>query len=150
MILDKNLYLMTADGRPNDSTAWSSLWGVTTNYSSSIDMASTTNRSIAEGGYLVWQQIAAETMAATGTMQVQLVCSAAATLGTDTVLWGTSVMVHATIVALLLANTIIWVVKIPQNIPLRYLGVAWIVGTDVMETTTANIYITPNVPYPEK
>ena len=150
MIIDNNVYLMKIGGRPNDSTAWSSLWAVATNYSSSYDLGSTTNRSIAEGGYLVWRQGAAETMTATGTLNVQLVCSAAAALGTNTILWETGVMVHATIVAKMLINTIVWVVKIPPNIPLQYLGVAWVVGTDAMETTTADIYITPNAPYPAK
>jgi hypothetical protein len=87
-------------------------------------------------------------MAAGGTLNVQLVCSAAAALGTDTILWETGVMVHDTVIAKMLANTIVWVVKIPPNIPLRYLGVAWVVGTAVMETTTADIFITPNAPYP--
>jgi hypothetical protein len=150
MIIDNNTYLMKIGGRPCDSTAWSSLWAATTNYSASYDLGSTTNRSIAEGGYLVWRQGAAETMTATGTVNVQLVCSAAAALGTDTILWETGVMVHATIIAKMLANTIVWVVKIPRNIPLRYLGVAWVVGTDAMETTTADIFITPDAPYPEK
>ena len=148
MYIDNNLYLMKIGGRPSDATAWSSLWAATTNYSDSVDLASTTNRSIAEGGYMVWRQGAAETMTATGTLQVQLVCSAAATLGTDTVLWSTAVLTHAQIIAAMLINTIVWVVKIPQNIPLRYLGVAWIVGTDAMETTTADIFITPDAPYP--
>ncbi len=147
MFIDNNLYVMKIGGRPKDSTAWSSLWAVGTNYSDSIDLGSTTNRSIAEGGYMVWRQGAAETMAATGTLQIQLVCSAAATLGTDTVLWATAVLTHAQIIAAMLINTIVWVVKVPQNIPLRYLGVAWVVAADAMETTTADIFFTPNAPY---
>ncbi len=150
MIIDNALYMMKIGGRPCDTAAWSTLWAVATNYSSSIDMTTVTNRSIADAGYWVWRQGAAETMTATGTLNVQLLCSAAAALGTDTVLWETGVMVHATIIAKMLINTIVWVVKIPPVIPLRYLGTAWVVGTDAMETTTADIFITPNAPYPAK
>lgn len=148
MILDNNLYLMKTGGRPNDSTAWTSLWAAATNYSSSIDLASTTNRSIAEAGYLVWRVGTAFTITATGTMNVQLVCSAAAALGTDTVLWETGAIAHDAVEALFTANKIIYVIKIPPVIPLRYLGVAWVIGTDHLDTGTADIFITPDAPYP--
>jgi hypothetical protein len=150
MYVDNNLYLMKTGGRPCDNETWANLYAATTNYSASIDLAMGANRVIAEAGYLVWRQGVAETMTATGTMEVQLVSSAAAALGSDTILWSTGVMVHATIVATFLINTIVYVIKMPRKIPLRYFGVAWVVGTDVMETTTADIFITPNAPYPAK
>lgn len=150
MIIDNSLYLMKIGGRPNDATAWSALWAATTNYSSSIDLGSTTNRSIAEGGYLVWRQGTAVAVAAGGTTQIQLVCSAAATMGTDTVLWDNGTLTEAVAEALLLGNTIIYVVKIPPNIPLRYLAVAWILAVGAWTAGTADIFITPNAPYPKR
>jgi hypothetical protein len=150
MIIDNSLYLMKIGGRPNDSTAWTSLWAAATNYSSSIDLTTTANRVIANGGYLVWRTGTAFTITATGTMEVQIVCSAAAALGTDTVLWSSGAMTHDAVEALYTANTIIWVIKLPRKFPLRYLGVAWVIGTDHLDTGTADIFITPNAPYPAK
>lgn len=144
MIIDNNLYMMKIGGRPNDATAWSSLWAATTNISSMIDLVST-NRSIAEGGYLVWRQGTAAAVAAGGTTTISLFCSAAATGGTPTTLI-TRVWTEAECEAQFLANTIVFVWKIPQNVPLRYLGVQWVLGVDAWTAGTADVFITPNAP----
>lgn len=146
MIIDNNLYLMKIGGRPNDATAWSDLWAVTTNISSTIDL-STSNRSIIEAGFLVWRQGTAAAVAAGGTTTISLICSAAATGGTPTKLI-TLAYTEAECEAAFLTNTIVFVWKIPQNIPLRYLGVQWVMGTGAWTAGTADIFITPNAPYP--
>jgi len=147
MIIDNSLYLMKIGGRPNDATAWLSLWATTTNYSSSIDLGSTTNRSIAQGGYLVWRQGTAAAVAAGGTTTISLVCSAAATLGTDTKLI-TRAWTETECEAGFLIDTMVFVWKIPANIPLRYLGVMWVLAVGAWTAGTADIFITPNAPYP--
>jgi len=146
MIIDNSLYLMKIGGRPNDATAWTSLWAITTNYSSSIDLTTTANRVIADGGYLVWRQGTAAAVATGGTTTIQLVCSAAATLGTDTVLHEVA-WTHDTCEAQFLINTIVFVWKLPRHFPLRYLGVAWVLGAAAWTAGTADIFITPNAPY---
>ena len=148
MIIDNSLYMMKIGGRPNDGAAWSTLWDVATHYSSSIDLGITTNRSIANAGYWVWRQGAAATFTAGGSMEIALACSAAAAMGTDTVLWTSGVIAVATWAALLTINTLIYAIKVPQNIPLRYLAVRWINTTQAQTAGTADIYITPNAPYP--
>jgi hypothetical protein len=138
---------MKIGGRPNDSTAWSSLWAATANYSSSYDLASTTNRSIAEGGYVVFRIGAAFSQAHDGGSHWSIVCSAAATMGTDTVLWDSGDIDHATMAAYTL-NSILWVIKLPPVIPLRYLAALWTPDTTAFTTGTMDIFIAPNAPYP--
>ncbi len=146
MIIDNNLYLMKIGGRPNDSTAWASLWAATTNYSSSIDLTTTANRRIAQAGYLVWRQGTAVAVAAGGTTSIRLVCSAAATMGTDTIMIQRD-FTHDQAEAALLINTIVFCWKIPWPMPLRYMAVAWVLAVDAWTAGTADIFITPDAPY---
>ena len=146
MFIDNSLYLMKIGGRPNDATAWSDLWAATTNYSSSINLTTVSNRVIAEGGYLVWRQGTAAAVAAGGTTSIRLVCSAAATLGTDTII-AQQDYTHDQVEAQFLTNTIVFAWKLPRLFPLQYLGVAWILGVDAWTAGTADIFITPNAPY---
>jgi hypothetical protein len=147
MIIDNNVYLMKIGGRPNDATAWSSLWAHTTQgYSSSIDLATTANRVIAEGGYVVFRTGDAYAQAS-GSSVWMLACSAAATMGTDTVIWSSGTVAYGTLVGYG-ANAIIWVVKLPRQFPLRYLAAGWYPNTAAFTAGTMDIFIVPNVPYP--
>ena len=102
------------------------------------------DKNIITNGYLVFQIVVAIT-AATETLQIDLVCSAAAALTTPTILWGTGVLATATIEAWE-ANSIVYVVKIPPNIPLRYLGMSYTIAADDFDTGSWNCFITPNAP----
>jgi len=149
MIIDNSLYLMKIGGRPNDSTAWSSLWAHTTQgYSSTIDLTTTANRVIAEGGYVVFRVGTAFAQAA-NTSEWIIACSAAATMGTDTVIWSSGDVDHA-VLAAWAVNSIPWVVKLPRKFPLRYLGVGWYPTTSAFTAGTMDIFIAPNAPYPAK
>jgi hypothetical protein len=149
MIIDNSLYLMKVGGRPNDSTAWSSLWAHTTQgYSSSIDLTTTANRNIAEGGYMVFR-IGTAFAQASGSSEWKILVSAAATMGTDTVLWSSGTVAYGTLVGYG-ANAIPWVIKLPRTFPLRYLGVGWYPTTAAFTAGTMDIFISPDVPYPQK
>lgn len=149
MIIDNSLYLMKIGGRPNDSTAWASLWAHTTdNYSSSIDMTTTANRRIAEGGYVVFR-VGTAFSQASGSAYFQIVTSASATMTTDTILWSSGVLAY-TVVAGWTANSIPFIVKLPELIELRYLAALWHPTTAAFTTGTMDIFIVPNVPYPRK
>lgn len=145
MYMDNDLFIMKVAGRPGDSTAWSSLWAATTNTSDSIDLGLTVNRSIAEGGYVVWRQDTAAAVAAGGTTTISLICSAAATLGSATLLH-TKAWTHDECEAAFTKDTIVFAWKIPQNIPLRYLGVQWVLAVGAWTAGTADIFITRDVP----
>jgi hypothetical protein len=145
MIIDNNNYFMKIGGRPNDSTAWGFLYAHTTQaYGSTIDLGVTANRSIAEGGYVVFR-IGAAFSQASGSSEWIVACSAAATMGTDTVLWSSGTVAFGTLAALTL-NSIAWVVKLPRKLPLRYLGVGWYPTTAAFTTGTMDIFISPNAP----
>jgi hypothetical protein len=148
MIIDNSLYLMKIGGRPNDSTAWASLWAATANYSSSIDMTTTANRVIAKGGYVVFRVGTAFAQAANDSVW-QIVSAAAATMTTDTVLWSSGTVANTTLAAFA-ANSIPWVVKLPRKIPLRYLAILWTPATSAFTAGTMDIFISPNAPYPAK
>jgi hypothetical protein len=145
MLIDNSLYMMKVGGRPNDSTAWSSLWAVTANYSSSIDLTQVTNRQIAAGGYVVFRIGTAFAQAANDSTW-QIVNSAAATLGTDTVLWSSGTVTNTILVHGAVGNWIPWVVPLPRKFPLRYLGVLWTPATSAFTAGTMDIFITPNAP----
>ena len=150
MIIDNNIYLMKIGGRPGDKAAWSDMDEEGTWYTDSYDLGSTTNRSIAEGGYIVWRTGTAWLNATSATIEIQLVCSAAAAGGTDTVLCSTGLLAHDASEAKLALNSILFAWKIPQNIPLQYLLVAWTIAAAHFTAGTADVFVTPNAPYPAK
>lgn len=146
MIIDNSLYLMKIGGRPNDATVWGSLWAHTTQgYSSSIDLTTTANRVIAEGGYVVFR-IGTAFAQASGSSEWIIAVSTAATMGTDTVLWSSGTVAFGTLAAFTL-NSIPWVVKLPRHFPLRYLAAGWYPTTTAFTAGTMDIFITPNAPY---
>jgi hypothetical protein len=146
MIIDNSLYLMKIGGRPNDATAWASLWAHTTQgYSSSIDLTTTSNRVIAEGGYVVFRTGDAFAQAANSS-EWKIMVSAAATMGTDTVLWSSGTVTNTVLVAYG-ANAIPWVIKLPRHFPLRYLAAGWYPTTSAFTAGTMDIFITPDAPY---
>lgn len=147
MLIDNNCYLMKIGGRPKDSTAWASLWGIGANYSDTYDTAKEKDWSVGEGGYMVWRQGTAALVAAGGTTEITLVTSASAALTAPTVLWSSGVLTHNITEAAFLINTIVYVAKIPPSISLRYLGVCWTIAVAAWTAGTADIFITPNAPY---
>ncbi len=149
MIIDNNCYLMKIGGRPNDSTAWASLWAHTTQgYSSTYDLGAAGARVIAEGGYVVFR-IGTAFAQASGSSEWIVACSASATMTTDTVVWSSGTVAFGTLAAMTL-NSIAWVVKLPRYLPLRYLGAGWYPTTAAFTAGTMDIFITPNAPYPAK
>jgi len=104
------------------------------------------DKNILKAGVLVFQIETAIVSAGGGTLNIQLVCSAAAALTTPTVLWSTGVLANATIVAWT-ANSTIYKVKVPANIPLRYLGMQYIIGTAVFTAGAWRCFITPDAPH---
>ena len=149
MIIDNSLYFMKIGGRPNDSTAWSDLWAHTTQgYGSTIDVTTTANRVVAQGGYVVFR-VGTAFSQASGSSEWIVACSASATMTTDTVIWSSGTVAFGTLAAFA-ANSIPWVVKLPRKFPLRYLGVGWYPTTAAFTAGTMDIFISPNAPYPAK
>jgi len=144
MHIDNNNYFIKTTGMAA-GTLWSTLWAIATNIGDVIDLTSVTNRSIAESGYLVISTGTAFAQAS-GTSVWSLVCATAATLATPTVLW--SVTPTFSQLVAFGANAIAWVVKIPPNIPLQFLGVSWAPVAAAFTAGTANIFITSQAPYP--
>ena len=147
MYVDKNLYFINRVGLADGTTLWATLWAhTTTNIGDVIDLEQVTNRRIAEGGYVVWQCHTVPLQAANDTT-FKVVCSAAVGLGTPTVLWEANAIDHA-VLAAWTVDSIIWVVKLPNQIPLRYLGVSWYPTTTAWTAGEMDIYLTPEVPVP--
>jgi len=148
MIIDNNQFLMKIGGRPGDSTAWSSLWAHTTQgYSDTYDLATTANRNIAAGGHVVFR-VGTAFAQASGSSEWIIAVSAAATMGTDTVLWSSGTVAFGTLAGFAL-NSIPWVIKLPRTFPLRYLGVGWYPTTAAFTAGTMDIFITGDAPYPQ-
>ena len=147
MIIDNNCYLMKIGGRPKDSTAWASLWGIGQHFSDSYDTAMEKDWSVAEGGYMVWRQGTAAVVAAGGTTVISLVTSASAAMTAPTVLWATQTLTHDITEAAFKINTIVYVAKIPPSVSLRFLAVSWTMAAAAWTAGTADIFITPNAPY---
>jgi hypothetical protein len=147
MFVDNNCYLMKIGGRPKDSTAWTAMWAIGTYYSDSYDLYQDKNRTIAKGGYMVWRQGTAAAVAAGGTTVISLVTSASAALTAPTVLWTTVTLTHDVTEAAFKANKLVYAVKLPRRLSLRYVGVCWTLAVAAWTAGTADIFLTPNAPY---
>jgi hypothetical protein len=102
-------------------------------------------RCIIDNMYFVFRIGAAIT--GTGeTLQIDLVTSAAAGLGTPQILWSTGVMVEATIEAWA-ANSIVFAFKVPSNLLLQYMGVIYTIAGANFSTGTWDAFLTPDAPY---
>ena len=87
-------------------------------------------RNVIENLYFVFQCEVVPISAGGGTLQIDLVTSAAAGLTTPQTLWSTGIVANATIVAWT-ANSTIYAFKIPANMLLRYLGCNYTIATAV-------------------
>ena len=147
MYVDKSLFFIDTVGLAA-GTAWSTLWAHTTsNISDTIDLLDTANRRICAGGYLVIQVGTQPAQAATGTTRFSLLNSAAAGLGTNTVLW-TSGEIDDAVVSAYVASSTIYTVKMPMEFPLRYIGMEFYFTTTAWTAGTLNCFITPDAPIP--
>jgi len=82
----------------------------------------------------------------TSTFDIRLVTSAAVGLGTPTVLWSSGATTNATHCGWA-ANSIPYVIKVPPTMLLQYLGMLYIIGTDVFSAGTWDAFLTPDAPY---
>jgi len=98
-----------------------------------------------ENPFLVFRIGTAIVSAGGGTLEIKLVTSAAAGLGTPTVLWSSGVLANATIVAWT-ADSLIYLVRVPPVITLQYLGMIYTIGTAVFTAGTWDAFLTPDIP----
>ena len=103
-------------------------------------------RNIIDNLYFVFQCVAVPVSAGGGTLQIDLVTSAAAGLTTPQTLWSTGIVANATIVAWT-ATTIIYAVKIQPSMLLRYMGVNYGIATAVLSAGSWAAFLTPDVPF---
>ena len=96
--------------------------------------------------YLVVQIVVVPVSAGGGTLQISLRASAAATLTAPTTLWDSGLLANATIVAYT-ANSIIYSVKLPPAIPLRYIGMNYAIATAELTAGSWVAFLTPDAPY---
>jgi hypothetical protein len=111
-----------------------------------IDMTHIPRNIIHEGFYFVAECVAVPVSAGGGTMNIQLVTSAAVGLTAPQVVWSSGVIANATIVAYT-ANSILYAIKVPPVLLLRYLGVLLTIGTAVWTAGSFRMFLTPNAPY---
>lgn len=103
-------------------------------------------RNIIENCYFVFQCEVVPISAGNGTLQIDLVTSAAVGLTTPQTLWSTGIITNATIVAWV-ANTTIYAFKVPANMLLRYLGCNYGIATAVFTAGSWRAFFTPDAPY---
>jgi len=103
-------------------------------------------RNIIENCYFVFQCAVVPISAAGGTLQIDLVTSAAAGLTTPTVMWSTGILANATIVAWA-ANSTIFAFKIPAQMALRYMGCNYTIAGFALTAGSWRAFFTPNAPY---
>jgi hypothetical protein len=139
--VDNNTYFMKSTGTAAGA-AWTTLWAAAANTFDQIDMTTVVNRHILEGGFCVWQVVATPTQAANSTT-FHFGCAATAVYPT-TMFWTAAAVAFGTLSAWPV-NTIIYVIKLPAVIPLRYLSVGITPLTSAWTTGTMNIYMTPQV-----
>ena len=96
--------------------------------------------------YFVFQCAVVPISAGGGTLEIKLVTSAAAGLGTPTVMWDSGIIASATIVAWV-ANSTIYAFKIPAHMALRYLGATYEIATNVLTAGSWRAFFTVDAPY---
>jgi len=144
--IDKNTFLATI-AYVIGTTAWASQWALNTQYyTNSIDMGVTANRKIVNGGCVVFRVGTVPVQAGNST-RLELLCSASATGGTDTILWSTGELAN-TVVNAWTVNSIVFVVKIPAVIPLQYFMAGYYLTTTAWTAGTMDIFCVPQWPVP--
>jgi hypothetical protein len=143
MYLDKELALCAVSNNVLTAQAETT---VDTHVSDSVINLTHVPRTILDNAYFVFQIETAIVSAGGGTLQIDLVCSAAVGLTTPTVLWSTGVLANATIVAWT-ANSTIYAFKCPAYLPLQYLGCNYTIGTAVFTAGSWRAFFVPDVPF---
>ncbi len=103
-------------------------------------------RNVIEGMYFTLRISTAIVSAGGGTFTVDLVTSAAAGLSTPQVLHSSGLISNATLVAYA-ANTVVYAVRVPPVMLLRYMGVRYTIATAVFTAGAWDTYLTPLAPY---
>ncbi len=103
-------------------------------------------RNIINNLYFVFQCEVVPISAGGGTLQIDLVTSAAAGLSTPTVMWSSGILANAAIVAWT-ANSTIFAFKVPAQFALRYLGATYTIVTAVFTAGSWRAFFTPDAPY---
>ena len=103
-------------------------------------------RNIIDSLYFVFQCAAVPVSAGGGTLQIDLVTSAAVGLTTPQTLWSSGIIANATIVAWV-ANTTIFAIKVPPNMLLRYLGCNYTIASAVLTAGSWRAFFTPDAPF---
>ena len=140
--VDNNCYFMKVTGTAAGG-AWSTLWAAAAHTGDQIDLTTVTNRHILEGGVCVWQVGATIPLQAANDTTFEFGCAATAVY--PTTFFAREVAVDHAVLAAYVANTIVFVHKLPAVIPLRYLTVGWTMTTTAWTAGVMNIYMTPAV-----
>ncbi len=103
-------------------------------------------RSIYNSLFLVIQIVVVPVSGGGGTMEFSLRASAAAALTAPTTLWSSGLVSNAVIVAYT-ANSLIYKVKLPPLIPLRYIGLNYEIATAVLTAGSWVAFLTPDTEF---
>ena len=103
-------------------------------------------QNIIDNMFFVFRIKAAIVSAGGGTISITLVTSAAVGLGTNQILWGSGVIGN-TIAVAWTANSIVYAVRVPPVMLLRYMGVAYVIGTADLTAGTWDAFLTPDAPF---
>ena len=101
---------------------------------------------IINGMTLVFRIATAIVSAGGGTLQIDLVTSAAVGLSTPQTLWSTGIVATGTVVGWS-ANSIVYSVRMPVVNLLQYMGMIFTIGTAVFTAGTWDAFLTPDAPY---
>lgn len=103
-------------------------------------------RNIIDQLYFVFQCEVVPISAGGGTLQIDIVTSAAVGLTTPTVMWSSGILANADIVAWT-ANSTIFAFKIPVQMALQYLGATYTIASAVFTAGSWRAFFTPDAPY---
>lgn len=122
---------------------------VTTHVSDNVVDLGVAGRRIIDPLWYVFRIDTAIVSAGGGTLQIQIVTSAAAALTAATVLWDSGTISNATITAWAI-NTIPYVIPVTYNgTLLRYFGAIYTIGTDVFTAGKWDLLQVINPPWPQ-
>ena len=103
-------------------------------------------RSIYNSLFLVIQIVVVPVSAGGGTLTIDFDSSAAEALTAPTTLWSSGLLANATIVAYT-ANSLIYKVKLPPRIPLRYIGLTYTIATANFTAGSWVAFLTPDTEF---
>ena len=142
MWIDKENTFNTISG--TTWTAWAETTVAAHNSPNVIDLTHIP-RVIIENARFVVQVVDVPVSAGGGTLQLDLVTSAATALTSPQTLWSSGVVSNATIVAYT-ANSTIFDIPIPSSMLKRYMGVIWTIGTAVWTAGSFRMFLASQTP----